>query len=98
MVWLRPLCDPAPCDAPLPRGLHSLLLTHRKATGHLAPPHMPRAQPGRAEHRIEYALGSIIEQHLDGVTIAEIGATFTEVVPGIIAKPYDPAARAAVAL
>ena len=40
--------------------------------------------------------GSIIEQHLDGTTIAEIGAALRERIPKIVAKTYDPAASAGV--
>ena len=46
--------------------------------------------------RLNHGAGSIIEQHLDGVTMADIGATLRDTVPKIVAKTYDPAASAGV--
>ena len=46
--------------------------------------------------RLNPGAGSIIEQHLDGVTMADIGATLRDTVPKIVAKTYDPAASAGV--
>lgn len=40
--------------------------------------------------------GATVEQHLQDVTIAEIGNILQDTVPKIIAKTYDPAASSGV--